>query len=233
MIGVLGFRFMRGARLKGAGSAMTSDHRKRGHPCAGASHHESGGRYALGLAALAGRCNAKKRGPLQGVPVIARAIADRLGYVVPCHSKASRTVVTVWCRPWYSRTSTVPGLSWRCRGRSCRARLSKNLRLSRSRPPKARSCRRAGDHATQQVLAQSSGGHASEHQPHCRRSASTWSERMRSISAAIAAGSRQRRRIIKRPAEPRRSQTRWLLARPASASATAAASTHRRDSSPA
>ena len=43
-------------------------------------------------------------------------------------SKPSRTIATVWRRPSYSRTSTVPGLSCRRGGRSCRARLSKNLR---------------------------------------------------------------------------------------------------------
>ena len=44
-------------------------------------------------------CRAKKRGPLQAVPVMARAIAERLRYVIPCQSKPSRTVVTVWRRP--------------------------------------------------------------------------------------------------------------------------------------
>jgi hypothetical protein len=39
------------------------------------------------------------QGPLQAVPVMARAIAERLGYVVPCHSKPSRRVVTMWRRP--------------------------------------------------------------------------------------------------------------------------------------
>ena len=53
----------------------------------------------LALLPSPGRRRAKKRGPLQDVPVMARAIADKLEYLVPCHSKPSRTVVTVWRRP--------------------------------------------------------------------------------------------------------------------------------------
>jgi hypothetical protein len=113
---------------------------------------------------------------------------------------------------WYSRTRTVPGLSWRRGKRSCRARLSKNLRLSRSRPPKARSCRRAAIMRPSRSLLKPAGGTRPKTSRHCRRSASSRSKRMRSISAAIAAGSCQRRRTIRRPAELRRSQTRGLLA---------------------
>ena len=51
-----------------------------------------------------------------------------------------------------------------------------------------------GKHATQQVLAQTGRGHPSESSCHCRRSASSRSERMRPIAAAIEAGSRRRRR---------------------------------------
>jgi hypothetical protein len=40
-----------------------------------------GGRLRLGLLPLPARCTAKKRGPLQDVPVMARAIADRLGSI--------------------------------------------------------------------------------------------------------------------------------------------------------
>ena len=46
-----------------------------------------------------------------------------------------------------------------------------------------------GNHATQQVLAQTAGGIRPNTSRQCRRSASSRSERMRSISAAIAAGS--------------------------------------------
>src|SRR5258707_619338 len=37
---------------------------------------------------------AKNRGPLQAVPVMARAMAERLGYVVPCQSKPLGATVT-------------------------------------------------------------------------------------------------------------------------------------------
>src|SRR5260370_19970164 len=39
---------------------------------------------------------AKNRGPLQAVPVMARAMAERLGYVVPCHSNPLGAAGTVW-----------------------------------------------------------------------------------------------------------------------------------------
>ena len=42
---------------------------------------------------------AKDRGPLQAVPVMARAMAERLGYIVPCQSKPLGATVTVWRWP--------------------------------------------------------------------------------------------------------------------------------------
>src|SRR5437868_13512320 len=42
------------------------------------------------------RARAKNRGPFQGVPVMARAMAERLGEVVPCPLTPWRTTVTVW-----------------------------------------------------------------------------------------------------------------------------------------
>jgi hypothetical protein len=80
-------------------------------------------------------------------------------------------------------------------GRWWRARLSKNLRLSRSRPPRARSCRRAAIMRPSRSLLKPAGGTRPNTSRHCRRSASSRSERMRPISAAIAAGSLQRRRM--------------------------------------
>src|SRR5260370_18836604 len=42
---------------------------------------------------------AKNRGPLQAVRVMAGAMAERLGYVVPCQSKPLGATVTVWRWP--------------------------------------------------------------------------------------------------------------------------------------
>src|SRR2546430_12601645 len=48
----------------------------------------------------------KKRGPFQAVPVIARAMVQRLGYVVSRQTYPPGTTVTLCRSPWYSRTST-------------------------------------------------------------------------------------------------------------------------------
>ena len=61
---------------------------------------------------------------------------------------------------------------------------------ARSRPPKARSCRRAAI-MRPSSLVRPAGGTRPNTSRHCRRSASSPSKRMRSISAAIAASSRQ------------------------------------------
>src|ERR1700730_15416332 len=57
----------------------------------------------------------KKRGPFQLVPVMARAIVERLAKVVSRHKYPFATTVTVCRLPWYSRRSTVPGLRRRWR----------------------------------------------------------------------------------------------------------------------
>jgi hypothetical protein len=81
------------------------------------------------------------------------------------------------------------------------ARLCKNLRLSRSRPPKARSCRRATIMRPSTSLLKPKGGARPKSSRQCRCSASSRSKRMRSISAAIAVGSRQRRTIRRSAAQ--------------------------------
>src|SRR5262249_16208030 len=60
----------------------------------------------------------KKRGPFQFVPVMARAMVERLAWVASRQTKPFAITVTVCRSPWYSRTSRVPGL--RRFGRSTR-----------------------------------------------------------------------------------------------------------------
>ena len=88
---------------------------------------------------MPGRRKPKKRGPFQAVPVMARAIAERLKYVRSCQRKPSGTMVTVWRSPWYSRTRTVPAFRRRFKpwGFPPRASRSSSLTVSRSRPAKA------------------------------------------------------------------------------------------------
>src|ERR1700730_14559503 len=52
----------------------------------------------------------KKRGPLQAVPVMARAMVEGLAEVVSRQRYPFATTVTVCRSPWYSRRSTLPGL---------------------------------------------------------------------------------------------------------------------------
>ena len=75
----------------------------------------------------------------------------------PCCSLHSG-FVSLLARPAADR---IPGSFYR----SCRARLFKNLRLTRSRPPNARSCSRAAIIRPASILAQTGGRHSSEHQP--------------------------------------------------------------------
>src|SRR4051794_23020717 len=51
----------------------------------------------------------KKRGPLQRVPVMARATLERLEKVAPFQAKPSPSTITRCCAPAHSRTSSVPG----------------------------------------------------------------------------------------------------------------------------
>jgi 5-methylthioadenosine/S-adenosylhomocysteine deaminase len=51
----------------------------------------------------------KNRGPFQRVPVMACAILDRLGYVVPFQAKPSASTATRCIRPSHSRARIVPG----------------------------------------------------------------------------------------------------------------------------
>src|ERR1700674_3524095 len=52
----------------------------------------------------------KEAWPLQAAPVMARAMVERLAYVTSRQTYPPGTTVTVCRSPWYSRTSTVPGL---------------------------------------------------------------------------------------------------------------------------
>src|SRR5690349_20842909 len=56
----------------------------------------------------------KKRGPLQRVPVMAKAIAERLSYRVPFHRKPSSTTIARWVMPSHSRDKIVPAFSSTC-----------------------------------------------------------------------------------------------------------------------
>jgi hypothetical protein len=67
-------------------------------------------------------------------------------------------------------------------------------------------------HATHRSLLRPAGGTRPNTSRHCRRSASSRNERIRSISAAVAAGSRQRRRMIRRLAAQGWRPVRSLLA---------------------
>src|SRR6516162_7474650 len=51
----------------------------------------------------------KKRGPFHLVPVMAKAISDRLSNVSPFHAKPSGMTMTRWDFRSHSRTRTVPG----------------------------------------------------------------------------------------------------------------------------
>src|ERR1700688_980598 len=53
--------------------------------------------------------NPKNRGPDHRVPVIARAITERLRYVLSFHPNPSSSTTTRSARPFHSRTRTVPG----------------------------------------------------------------------------------------------------------------------------
>jgi hypothetical protein len=88
-----------------------------------------------------------------------------------------------------------PGLSRRRGEPPWRAKPSKNLRLSRSRPPKAHSCRRQAIIRPSRSLLRSVGGVRPKMTRQRRRSASMASERRCVISASIAAGSVEYRRM--------------------------------------
>src|SRR3954447_4743055 len=55
----------------------------------------------------------KKSGPDQRVPVISRAISDKLRYRLPWNSKPVAVTETLYVLPCHSRISRVPGLTGR------------------------------------------------------------------------------------------------------------------------
>src|SRR6266545_365575 len=144
----------------------------------------------------------KKRGPLQAVPVMARAMVERLGYVASRHTNPPGTTVTVWRSPWYSRTSTVPGLRRRgpsAPGLSLRARPSRSFAVFGSSPPRACSWMCQQMNRATRSLVRAGGGDDRNVVRHRVRSSSRPSDRTRSISASSASRSTGLRAMLVTP----------------------------------